>query len=86
VLGAFAPDVSDGVALVATLAMGGMQSGGNGWWLTNRGQCLLLTKGLGIVECVSICDMHVRRWWFAYSGRTECDCTGHIVVDSYVST
>ena len=53
-LGAFTLDVSDGTALVAMLAMGGMRSSGNGRRLGNGSWCLLLAKGLGIAKCVSI--------------------------------
>ena len=53
-LGAFTSDMPDDATFVAMLAIGGTQSGGNGWCLGNNGRCLLLAKGLGIVECVSI--------------------------------
>ena len=83
-LGAVAPDVSDDTALVAAFATGGAWSGGNGWWLVDCGE--RLANGLGIVKHVSISQMNVRQWWFAYSRWTECDCTRHVAVDGYVST
>jgi len=52
VLGAFMPDVSEDTALVATFAMGGAQSGRNGWWLIDSGE--QLANGLGIVKHISI--------------------------------
>ena len=54
-LWAFTPDVSELATLVATLAMGGVQSSGNGWhldWGVNLGE--RLANGLGIVKRVSI--------------------------------
>jgi len=83
-LGAFVPDVSEDTALVATLAMGGAQSGRNGWWFVGSDE--QLANGLGIAKRISISQMNVRWQWFAYSGRTECDCTGHVAVNGYVST
>ena len=54
-LWAFAPDVSELATLVATLAMGGAWSSGNGRHLdcgVNLGDWL--ASGLGIAKCVSI--------------------------------
>ena len=82
-LGAFVSDVSEDMALVAAFATGGAQSGRDGRRLVDHGE--RLANGLGIVKRVSICQMNVRRWWFAYSRRTKCDCTGHVAVDGYVS-
>jgi len=84
VLGAFVPDVSEDMAFVAAFAMGGAQSSGNGRRLVDCSE--QLANGLGIVKCVSISQMNVRRWWFAYSGWTKCNRTRHVAVNGYVST
>ena len=80
------PEVSKLATLVATLATSGAGSGGNGWhldWGVDFGE--QLANGLGIAKCVSISQMNVRWQWLAYSGWTECDNTGHVVVDGYIS-
>ena len=82
VLWIFTPDVSELATLVAMLATGGMGSGGNGQWLVNLGDWL--ANGLGIAKCISIGQVNVRWQWFAYSGWTKCDCTGHVAIDAYI--
>jgi len=83
-LGAFAPDVSEDTALVATFATGEAWSGRNGWRLIDSSK--RLANGLGVAKRISINQINIRWWWFAYSGWTKCDRTRHVAVDGYIST
>ena len=84
VLGAFASDMSEDVAFVTALVTSRVWSGRSGRRLLDCSEWL--ANGLGIAKCISISQMIIRWQWFAYSRQTECNCTGHVAVNGYVST